>query len=217
MSDRAVSLRRSSGVARLARGWSITVLAVLLAAGGHQIAHSTMHGATEIIPLELLVFSAALTAPVAMLLVGHHASTLATAVTTVVGQGIFHGLYSLPYTGTSASALTTGHDHHHHPGHHGVIETVVAVPHDHAAGSDIPMLLAHFVAAGLTTLVVTHGEASLLTLSDWVTLRPVRIMLTAPPVVTHAPRTTVLPGRLWLPHPMNVTTTRTSRGPPVLA
>src|SRR5690625_6547845 len=103
MTDQAaVSRSRRSGAARLWRGWIVAVLAVLLAAGGHQSAHSVTHGMTEAIPWELLGFSIALTGPVAVGLAGRGISMWATGLTTIFGQLVFQGLYSMPYTGTSA-------------------------------------------------------------------------------------------------------------------
>src|SRR5690625_3614374 len=74
MSDNAVQKGHSAGIARFVRGWVVAMLAVILAAGGHQAAHSIMHGGAEPIPLELLVFSAALTAPIAVVLIGNRTS-----------------------------------------------------------------------------------------------------------------------------------------------
>ncbi|NLZ97969.1 MAG: hypothetical protein GX920_03995, partial [Micrococcus sp.] len=78
-SDNAVFSSRVSGVARLLRGWAVAVFAVMLAAGGHQAAHSMMHGAADGIPLELLGFSMAITAPIAVGLAGKRLSRWSTA------------------------------------------------------------------------------------------------------------------------------------------
>ena len=215
MSDHAVLCRRSSGIVRLLRGWTIAVIAVLLAAGGHQTAHSVMHGATEAIPLQLLAFSAALTAPTAVVLAGRRISAWSTAATTILGQIIFHGLYSLPYTGVSN--LPTGHDLHH------LTPRVAAEPLgvQHAAHStaaaDIVMIAAHLLAAAMTVVVITHGERSFVTLADWLTLTQVRVVLATRPM--SPVRTPTIPSavHVWIPHPMNVAQTRTTRGPPVLA
>src|SRR5690625_6925236 len=94
MSDNAVQKGHSAGIARFVRGWVVAMLAVILAAGGHQAAHSIVHGIAEPIPLELLAFSAALTAPIAVVLIGNRTSRWATAGTTIFGQLVFHGLYS---------------------------------------------------------------------------------------------------------------------------
>lgn len=215
MSDNAVVSSRVSGVARLLRGWIVAVLTVLLAAGGHQAAHSIMHGATELIPWELLGFSAALTAPIAVALTGKRLSKWSTAITTVFGQIAFHVLYSLPYSG--AQAVQGLHDHH---GHHQL--AVVAEPHmSHAihatATADSVMLAAHLLAAALTTVMIIHGESSLLTLIAWLTLAPSRFVLAALPLSITRPKTVLPMARGWIPRPMNVSQTRTTRGPPVLA
>lgn len=216
MSDDAVLHRRSSGIARFVRGWIIAVLAVVLAAGGHQIAHSVMHGATETIPLQLLVFAAALTAPIAVALSGQRISAWSTAATTIFGQIVFHVLYSLPYTGVSA--LPNGHDHHGHTAHLVAPEAPIVQHAAHTtAAADVIMIAAHLLAAALTVVVITHGEHSLVTLAHWLTLAPVRIVLATRPVTLARPTTVPSAVRVWIPHPMNVAQTRTTRGPPVLA
>ena len=216
MSDHAVLRRRSSGMARLLRGWIIAVIAVALAAGGHQTAHSFMHGATETIPLQLLIFSAALTAPIAVSLSGQRTSTWSTATTTIFGQVVFHVLYSLPYTGVSD--LPNGHQQHHDMVHTVATASPVVQHAGHStAATDVAMFAAHLLAAALTTVVITHGEHSLVTLVHWLTLAPVRFVLATRTVILDRPALLLSAARTWIPHPMNVAQTRTTRGPPVLA
>lgn len=217
MSDNAVLSSRSSGVAGLLRGWTVAVLAVLLAAGGHQVAHSIMHGGTESIPLELLVFSAALIAPVAVVLTGKRRSNWSTAVTTICGQVAFHVLYSLPYSGVQG-----GYSVHNHHGHHQV--ALPAAPDAHAAhamittpADDAVMLFAHVLAAAVTTLMIVHGERSLVAVVAWLTLAPTRFVLAVLPANLSRPKAVQPMIRVWIPRPMNVSQTRTTRGPPVLA
>lgn len=200
MSVYVAQQHRGTGIARFIRGWIVAFIAVLLAAGGHQVAHSVMHGATETLPIELLGFSIALTAPVAVALAGQRLSTWSTAATTIFGQLAFHLLYSLPYAG--------GHSTHAAHAHHATHTTMAA---------DVVMMLAHTLAAAMTTWVVVHGEHSLVALLQTLTLASVRKVLATPQV--WAPQMApVLPmGRVWIPHPMNVTQSRSTRGPPVLA
>lgn len=216
MSQHAVSSRRSCGVGRLFRGWIVALLAVVLAAGGHQLAHSAMHGATEALPLPLLIFAAALTAPIAVALTGPRVAAWSTALTTLCGQLAFHALYSLPYTG--ASALPNGHEHHGPLIH--TVATSASPIHDGshvATAADTAMIVAHLLAAVLTIVVIVHGERCLITLAHWLTLTPSRLVLATSSVVTQRfdPRLTA--GQAWIPHPMNVLKTRSTRGPPVLA
>lgn len=215
MSEDAVLHRRSSGLARFLRGWIIAVLAVILAAGGHQIAHSIMHGATETIPLQLLVFAAALTAPIAVAFSSQRISTWSTAATTIFGQIVFHVLYSLPYTGVSQ--LPNGHDHNGHMAHLVASEQPLAHAAHTTAAADVVMIAAHLLAAALTVVVMTHGEHTLIMLAHWLTLAPVRIVLATRPVILARPTSVASGVRVWIPHPMNVTQTRMTRGPPVLA
>lgn len=218
MSDSAVLHRRSSGIARLLRGWIVALLAVVLAAGGHQAAHSMMHGATEPIPVQLLCFSAAMTAPLAVALAGKRMSTWATAITTVFGQIVFHVLYSLPYAG--AQTLHGSDLHHGHHGHENL--ALLSEPHvSHAVhattAADAVMLAAHLLAAALTTFVIVHGERSLVSVVCWMTLVPVRVVLARLPVSVAHPKAILPMARVWIPRPMNVRQTRSTRGPPVLA
>ena len=216
MSDNTVFNSRVSGAARLLRGWIVAVLAVLLAVGGHQAAHSVMHGSTEVIPLELLAFSTALTAPVAVGLAGKRLSTWSTASTAIFGQLAFHILYSLPYSGVHAAH--SGHEHH---GHHQAALSVVTEAHSthavHTAVQDAVMLAAHLLAAVLTTAIIVHGERSLIAIIAWLTLAPSRFVLAALPASIVRPKTVQPMIRVWIPRPMNVSQTRSTRGPPVLA
>lgn len=217
MSDIAVDNSRVSGAARLFRGWTVAALAVLLAAGGHQAAHSIMHGSTEAIPVELLAFSAAVTAPIAVGLAGKRLSNWSTALTAVFGQLAFHILYSLPYSG--ANIAHSGHAHH---GHHQQTLPVAAEAHTthaaaHTVAEDAVMLAAHLIAAVLTIAAIVHGERSLMAVIAWLTLAPSRFVLAALPVSIARPKTVQPMIRVWIPRPMNVSQTRSTRGPPVLA
>lgn len=216
MSDNAVSSRsRGAGAARLWRGWVVALLAVLLAAGGHQAAHSLIHGVAEAIPWELLGFSTALTAPVAVVLAGKRISIWSTGLTTLFGQLIFHTLYSLPSSGNAIQH--SGHGHHQVAllsGPH--TEHVSHVAHTTAA-ADTAMLLAHVLAAALTTVVIVRGERSLVTIVGWLMLVPVKLVLATLPISTAGPKPALPRGNSWIPHPMNVSQKRWTRGPPVLA
>src|SRR5690625_6788251 len=85
MSDTAVTHSRSTGITRLVRGWIAAIIAVILAAEGHQAVHSLVHGAADPIPVQLLGLSLAVTAPVAVALAGRGPSKR-TAATTIFGQ-----------------------------------------------------------------------------------------------------------------------------------
>lgn len=217
MSDHAVSSHsRRSGTARLWRGWTVALLTVLLAAGGHQAAHSLTHGTTETIPWQIMGFALALTAPIAVALAGRGVSTWATAVVTILGQFAFHLLYSLPYTGTSALA----HGDH---GHDAAVQ-IVQPPLVHAGQAvhgtstgDFVMLSAHVLAALLTTWVITHAERSLATIVTLLLLTPIRLILATLPVSATQVKSALPIGCVWVPHPRNITQTRWTRGPPVLA
>ena len=217
MTDQAAMSRsRRSGVARLWRGWIVALLAVLLAAGGHQAAHVMIHGMSEAIPWELLGFSTALTAPVAVALAGRGVSVWTTGLATIFGQFAFHLLYSLPYTGTSDLP------HRHHEGYQPVqvTEAHLATPPHMEHGSmaaEASMLGAHILAAAVTTWIIVYGERCLVTLVAWLLLVPAKLVLASPTMGAAHPRSVLPVGRVWIPHPMNLASTRWSRGPPVLA
>ena len=212
----ALSRSRRSGAARLWRGWIVALLSVLLAAGGHQIAHSLTHGMTDALPWALLGFATALTAPVAVALAGRGISAWATGLTTIFGQLAFHVLYSLPHTGSSN--LPDEHAHGHHPAPLTEVHTATVT---HAGQStmaaDVAMLGAHALAAAITTWIVVRGERSLVTLVAWLLLVPVKLVLATQPLNPARPKPALAVGQVWIPHPMNRAATRWSRGPPVLA
>ncbi|GAA2039884.1 hypothetical protein GCM10009720_20540 [Yaniella flava] len=221
MSDIAVPNSRVSGVARLARGWVVAVLAVLFAAGGHQAAHSMMHGSVDAIPVELLVFSVAITAPIAVALAGKRISTWSTMSATVIGQFVFHGLYSLPYTGVPTVQDPHGHHHGHLPG---LEEHTAHAVHSHggaaihsSAAADIAMLLAHIAAAVLTTGATVFGERCLVAIVGWLLLVPPRLVLATQPVSMPRPKTIQPVSRTWIPSPIDPSQTCSTRGPPVCA
>jgi len=211
MSDNAVQKGHSAGIARFVRGWVVAMLAVILAAGGHQAAHSIMHGGAEPIPLELLVFSAALTAPIAVVLIGNRTSQWSTACTTVFGQLAFHALYSL-----SSSSIATQHAGHVQ-GHMDFAMAVESQAIHASTAADVVMVVAHLLAAVLTTVVITHGERSLLTIVSWLTLAPIRVVLATLPVICTRPKIVQPWSRVWIPHALNVSQTRSTRGPPLAA
>ena len=216
MSATAVSHSRGSGISRLLRGWVVATIAVVLAAGGHQAVHRLVHGSAETIPLQLLAFSIAVTAPVAVAFAGRGPSKR-TAATTIFGQIAFHLLYSMASPGGHTDHGSQAHqDHGHHqliPGG-GASDTVHAV---HGATADVIMVLAHLLAAALTTAIVIYGEHSVLTIIAWLTLAPSRTLATRQPLAIGAPKTLQAMYTVWIPHPLTVCQTRSTRGPPVLA
>jgi len=198
MSDTAVTHSRSTGITRLVRGWIAAIIAVILAAEGHQAVHSLVHGAADPIPVQLLGLSLAVTAPVAVALAGRGPSKR-TAATTIFGQIAFHLLYSMASPG--------GHAEHQ-------IHTTPAVD---AATADVLMVLAHLLAAALTTTAVLYGERSLLAIAAWLTLTPSRVLIGTRPLSIGGAKTVQAMHTVWIPHPLNVCQTRSTRGPPVLA
>src|SRR5699024_10883755 len=134
-------------------GWFAAIIAVVLAAERHQAARSRGHGAAGPVPGQLLGISLGVTAPVALALAGRGPSRR-TAATTIFRQIAFHLRYSMASPG--------GHAEHQ-------IHTTPAVD---AATADVIMVLAHLLAAALTTTAVLYGERSLLAIAAWLTLTP---------------------------------------------
>lgn len=219
-SDNAVFSSRVSGVTRLLRGWAVAVFAVMFAAGGHQAAHSMMHGAADGIPLELLAFSVAITAPIAVGLAGKRLSKWSTATTTVIAQIVFHALYSLPYTGAPAA-----HDAHANhdlaavtEGHTALAMSAAGAETLHASTTaDVVMVIAHIFAAVFTTAVIVHGERCLFILVGWLLLAPTRFVLAAQPVSIVCPKRLIGISRVWIPRLLEVFRARWTRGPPLVA
>src|SRR5699024_5287632 len=149
MSDSAVLHRRSSGTTRLLRGWIVALLAVLLAAGGHQAGRCLIHGSAEPTPLQLPGFSAPVTAPVPVALAAKRMSTWASSAHTGFRQLVFHALYSLPHSG--AQALHSGQNQHHGQQHLSLLsEPHVSQAAYNTIAADAVMLAAHLLAAALT-------------------------------------------------------------------
>lgn len=216
MSDIAVAHSRGAGITRLVRGWVIAAIAVILAAGGHQAAHSIVHGGADPVPVHLLGFSIAVTAPAAVALAGRGPSKR-TAATTIFGQIAFHLLYSTASPGEHAGHGSQAHQHHRY---HHVVPTVGeahTAPAVHAVTADVIMVVAHLLAAALTTTAVIYGERSLLTVVDWLTLAPSRTLIATRPLCIGAPKTIQAMHTVWIPHPLSVCQARSPRGPPVLA
>src|SRR5699024_1519450 len=83
--------------------------------------------------------------------------------------------------------------------------------------ADFVMIAAHLLAAALTVVVITNGEHTLITLAHWLTMAPVRIVLATRPVILARRSSVAAALRVCVPHPLNVTQTRTTTCPPVLA
>lgn len=163
---------------RLARGWAASLIATSLGAGSHAAVDGTWP------PLILMLLSAALAAPVCMLLAGRLLSRVSVAAAVFTSQGLFHGLFAQAGHGVTAV------DHTHHVTNTvagGSPQLVVAVAPEtghHGAG----MLVAHVVAGFATYALLRHGEVAAMRLLDSVSLRVLALVKTPSlPVIRTAP------------------------------
>ncbi|MEX5272358.1 hypothetical protein RF638_00195 [Kocuria sp. CPCC 205235] len=169
----------SSRARRLARGWAASLIATSLGAASHAAVDGTWP------PVILILLSAALAAPVCMLLAGRVLSRVSVAAAVVASQGLLHGLFAQSGHGVTAV------DHTHHVTGavaEGTPQLVVTLAPDlahHGAG----MLAAHVIAAAATYALLRHGEVAAVRLLDAVSLR-VLALVSVPvlPVIRAVPR-----------------------------
>ena len=140
---------------RLVRAASVSSAATLIAAISH-----TWGGGSAPHPL-LVVAVATLLTPLSALFVGVRQSRTRVAVAIVLSQAAFHLLFQMLGSPTgSGTAGRVGHAHH--------IDLGLLGPSTPAAAPGTIMLLAHVVAALLTTLLVWYGEAAVRVVARWV-------------------------------------------------
>lgn len=185
---------------RLIRAAAVSSVTTLIAAVSH-----TIGGGSAPHPLLIVAVTTLLT-PLSALLVGIRASRIRSAVAVLVAQAAFHVLFQLLGSPTgSAAGNATGHAHH--------ADLALFGPPASATTADTTMLGAHVVAAGLTTLLVWHGEALVRVVARWFRALLVRAVLSAPADHPHpgALRSLLLP-----PFDAAVSTAVSRRGPPTL-
>lgn len=140
---------------RLVRAAAVSSVATLIAAVSH-----TLGGGSAPAPLLILAVTTLLT-PLSALLVGARRSRGRVALAVLIAQGAFHVVFQVlgsPSGSGAASAL--GHSHH--------VDLSLLGPASAATAPGALMLLAHAVAAVLTTLLVWHGEGLLRAVARWV-------------------------------------------------
>ncbi|TFD24948.1 hypothetical protein [Cryobacterium sp. TMS1-13-1] len=151
--------------ARFARGWIVAAFSTFVAALSHTL------GGGSAPSLLVVVVSLAFAGMVCVALAGRTLSFWRGAVSVLVSQIIFHGLFSLGATGgmlgADAIAAAATHQHAALPG---LIDPMVMgatahVPHDGAA-----MWLAHFGAAIVTILALRFAERAFWSLVENVRL-----------------------------------------------
>lgn len=170
----------ASRARRLARGWGASLIATGLGAASHAAVDGTWP------PVILMLLSAALAAPVCMLLAGRVLSRVSIAAAVVASQGILHWLFAQSGHGVTAV------DHTHHVTSTAAAEStpqlVVTLAPDlahHGAG----MVAAHVIAAIATYALLRHGEVASVRLLDAVSLRVLALVrVPVLPVLRTVPR-----------------------------
>lgn len=169
----------ASRARRLARGWAASLIATGLGAASHAAVDATWP------PVILMLLSAALAAPVCMLLAGRVLSRVSVAAAVAMSQGLFHSVFA-----QAGHGITTVDHTHHAAGAvaEGTPQLVVTTAPNlvhHGAG----MLGAHIIAAVATYLLLRHGEVAVVRLVDAVSLRvSAWVSMPLPLVIRTAPR-----------------------------
>jgi hypothetical protein len=130
-------------------------MATLIAALSH-----TLGGGAAPHPLLIVAVSTLLT-PLSALLVGVRRSRSRVAAAVILGQGAFHLVFQALGSPTGATRIAGGHAQHH-------IDLALLGPTAPMAAPGTLMLVAHAVAAVLTTVLVWHGEGVVRILARWV-------------------------------------------------
>ncbi|GAA3926123.1 hypothetical protein [Microbacterium soli] len=154
---------------RLLRGMSASVVATVLAAVSH-----TFGGGSA--PHPLLILSAAvLLAPPAVLLVGARIRLLRLAAAVATTQGAFHILFEVA-GGITPTGTVGGHQH-------GPIVLTLGPASTEVLPPSTAMLIAHLLAAAVTTLLIWRGELLIQAIARWV-----RALLRVPQTASSRPR-----------------------------
>lgn len=195
----------ASRARRLARGWAASLIATGLGAASHAAVDGTWP------PLILILLSAALAAPVCMLLAGRLLSRMSVAAAVLASQGLFHGLFAQSGHGVTAV------DHTHHvtgAGVEGTPQLVVSVAPGlahHGAG----MLAAHVIAAVATYALLRHGEVTAVRLLEVLSLRVLAwVRVPVLPVIRTVPRRIAWTSPRALTDQLLLPVVQSFRGPP---
>ena len=196
----------SSRARRLARGWGASLIATGLGAASHAAVDGTWP------PVILMLLSAALAAPVCMLLAGRVLSRVSIAAAVVASQGILHWLFAQSGHGITAV------DHTHHvtgaaaESSPQLVVTMAPELAHHGAG----MFAAHVIAATATYALLRHGEVAAVRLIDAVSLRVLAwVSVPVLPVSRTVPRRIAWTSPRALSDQLLLPVVHGFRGPPV--
>ncbi|MCM3779174.1 hypothetical protein [Microbacterium hydrocarbonoxydans] len=156
---------------RFLRAAAATSVATFLAAVSHTVA-----GGAAPHPL-LIVAVAALLMPPAALLVGIRPSLTRLTATVLLSQAVFHSVFQALGAPT-ADAAVLGHAHH--------LDLASLAPVAAVTAPDALMLVAHVVAAVLTTALLWRGESVVRRIVRWVHAR-LRLAVTTTPTIHRLP------------------------------
>jgi hypothetical protein len=141
------------------RGAAASATATLLAAVSHTIGGGQPPSAL------LMLSTAVLLAPLAVLIVGRRMHLVGIAGSVAVTQVMFHVIFAItgqpPIAGIAFEA-------HQHGALTAAGHTLTAMPPSHAVHTDALMLFAHFCAAVITTVLLWRGELLLRAVVRWV-------------------------------------------------
>ncbi len=196
----------SSRARRLARGWGASLIATGLGAASHAAVDGTWP------PVILMLLSAALAAPVCMLLAGRVLSRVSIAAAVVASQGILHWLFAQSGHGITAV------DHTHHvtgAAAESSPQLVVAMAPE-LAHRGAGMFAAHVIAATATYALLRHGEVAAVRLIDAVSLRVLAwVSVPVLPVIRTVPRRIAWTSPRALSDQLLLPVVHGFRGPPV--
>lgn len=196
----------SSRARRLARGWGASLIATGLGAASHAAVDGTWP------PVILMLLSAALAAPVCMLLAGRVLSRVSIAAAVVASQGILHWLFAQSGHGITAV------DHTHHvtgAAAESSPQLVVAMAPE-LAHRGAGMFAAHVIAAAATYALLRHGEVAAVRLIDAVSLRVLAwVNVPVLPVIRTVPRRIAWTSPRALSDQLLLPVVHGFRGPPV--
>lgn len=166
---------------RLARGWAAAAAATALAGASHVIGGGAIPN-----PL-IALFSLAISGVVCTALAGKVLSLWRLGTAVLLSQGLFHGLFALagcvPSASGGASSVSMVGGHAGHGGQLVIDSTVTSLGH---GGNS--MLIAHAIAAVVTTILLRRGEVTGVELLGIIALKVRALYAPLTPVPTLTPR-----------------------------
>lgn len=169
---------------RALRGTAAAWVATIVAATGHTLAGGGAPSPAFVVAIGVLA------SPVAVALAGRRLTAWRVAASVLVSQALFHTAFAVTASADPAAL------HGHHVAHLGGELNPVVLP-------DAPMLVAHVLAAAITTLALVRGERMLRALGRGIRalfapMAGVVPPVVAPPRIAAVVRVPGAPGRVVL-------------------